>query len=375
MGRTTWSLAAGLLLTACAGGAESSDPEQTSRSKAPSRTAEVFADLDAGSPGCSVAVRHPEGTFDLHVGAADVQEGVLIDRDTLFDVGSVSKQFTAGAIALLVVDGDLALDDDITELLPDLGRFDDTITVGDLLHHTSGLPDYISLLDAELDEPTTMADAVEVVVSDDGAPTAAPGERFEYSNTNYVLLALIVEAVTGRPFPDVVDTEILGQLGMSSSVVRDDQGVLLADQAPGYAFADDAETTDDDGDGWVAIGSAWRQTGDGALHSTALELLRWAELFLLDPIAEEGLGSPAWLDVMLSPGPLADEDGTRYGGGLELTDGDRGPVISHGGSWIGYSSAITMEPASGVAVAVTCNVDSDDAESRAAEVLDLWAAS
>ena len=380
--------AACVLLTACTSAVESSDPEPTT-STAPTPattevvdsaelialTEEVFADLDAGSPGCSLAVRHPGGTVDLHVGAADLDAATPIDRDSIFDVGSVSKQLTAGVIALLVVDGDLALDDDVTELLPVLGPFDDTITVGDLLHHTSGLPDYLWFIDAGLDEPTTMQDALDVIASDDGAPTAAPGERFEYSNTNYVLLALIVEEVTGLPFPDVVSTEILDPLDMSSSVVRDDQGVLLTGQARGYASADEVEVDapDVDGDGWVEFGSAWRQTGDGALHTTALDLLRWAELFLDGPVASDGLGSPAWLDVMLTPGPVADADGTRYGGGLELGDGERGPVLGHGGSWIGYSAAIAMEPASGVAVAVACNIDGDDAESRAAEILDLWA--
>src|SRR6056297_387414 len=236
--RSVMTLATLVLLTACAGGVESSDaepPSSTSPTVVESAerialTEEVFADLDAGSPGCSVAVRHPDGTVDLHVGAADLDATTPIDRATIFDVGSVSKQFTAGAIALLVVEGDLALDDDVTELLPDLGPFDDTITVGDLLHHTSGLPDYLGLLDADLDEPTTTDDALAVIISDDGAPIATPGERFEYSNTNYVLLALIVEAVTGLAFPEVVATEILDPLGMWSSVVRDDQGALLTDQ-------------------------------------------------------------------------------------------------------------------------------------------------
>ncbi len=117
----------------------------------------------------------------------------------------------------------------------------------------------------------------------------------------------------GRSFSEFVGDEILEPLGMSSSVLRDDQGTLLPAQATGYA-------PDGDG-GWVVDGSAWQQTGDGALHATATDLLAWAEVFLDAPADGDGLGSPTWREVMLTPGPILDDDGTGYGGGVELRTG------------------------------------------------------
>lgn len=149
---------------------------------------ELFAGFDNDTPGCAVAVRFDDGTsLDAQYGMADL-DGDPITADTVFDIGSVSKQMTAGAVALLIVNGDLTLDDDIVDHVPELGPFPETITIGDLVHHTSGLPDYIDFLDAEDDEITTMVDALDVIASADGEPVVEPGIEFGYSNTNYVLL-------------------------------------------------------------------------------------------------------------------------------------------------------------------------------------------
>lgn len=323
----------------------------------------AFADFDGSSPGCAVAVHDSDGSVhEAQYGTADLGIGVAIDETTVFDIGSVSKQMTAGAIALLVVEGELTLDDDFTDHVEELGPYDEVITVGDLMHHTSGLPDYIELLDAGDGDVTTMANALETISSDDGLPVIGPGVEFEYSNTNYVLLATIVERITSMSMAEFSADEIFEPLGMDATVLRDDQGVLLDDQAQGYV---------DDGEGWEPIGSSWRQTGDGAVHSTATDMLRWAELFLDEPGAD-GLGSAAWLDLMTTPGPVADGD-DRYAGGLEVIGDGDDLTLRHGGSWIGYGSALTIRPSTGVAVAVACNLDGIDAEGLAETIYSAWA--
>lgn len=351
-----------VLLGLASCGTEMQDDQDTSTAASTAIDA-VFAEFDDTTPGCAVAVR--DGRGDHHhaqFGMADLDADVPITVDTIFDIGSVSKQLTGGAIAVLVAEGDLALDDDITEFVPELGPLDEVITVGDLLHHTSGLPDYIEFLDAEDDDVTTMDDALDVIASEDGDPVALPGTEFEYSNTNYVLLASIIEQVSGSSMVDFSSTEIFEPLGMDRTVVRDDQGELLDGQAQGYDGSD--------GD-WEPVGSSWRQTGDGAVHATPLELLRWADVLLGDPDEESTLGSTAWLDVMITPGPVADGD-DRYGGGIEIVGDGDDLLLQHGGSWIGYSSALVMRPASGVAVAVACNIDGIDAENLAESTLDIW---
>lgn len=357
-------IALAVLAAGCGGSSEDDAPASVSRDDPRERaTAEVFADLDPDGPGCAVAVGHLDGVHVDGFGLADVDGDVPIDRATIFDIGSVSKQVTAGAVALLAARGELGLDDDITALLPELGPYPEPVTIGDLLHHTSGLPDYIELLDADLDEVTTNADAIEVLASGDGQPRFGPGEQFEYSNSNYVLLSVIVERVSGKPFPEFVDREIFDPLEMDDSVVRDDQGTLLEDQAIDYEEAGDGD--------WAEVGSSWRQTGDGAVHTTADDLLAWADLFVADLSAGD-LGSVDWIDLMIEPGPVAD-GAVEYGGGLEIGDSAEGGLrLGHGGSWIGYGSAITMVPEEGLAVAVTCNIDGIDAESRADEVLAIW---
>jgi CubicO group peptidase (beta-lactamase class C family) len=325
-------------------------------------TGAVFAGFDdASTTGCAVGV-HRDGATRLATGygAADLAAGTPMTGDTVVDVASVSKQITAGIVMALVLDGDLSLEDDVAAHLPDLGLTPGRVTVADLVHHTSGLPDYLDLLDAGYAEVTTAADALAVLA---GVEAVAPGTAFEYSNTNYFLLGQVVEAVTGRSLVDVAEDRVFGPLGMRDTRIRDDQGTIDPGQAVGYAEAADGT--------WEPVLSAWRQTGDGAVHTTAGDLLRWARLFL-DPPRPAGVGSAAWLDLMLTPGPVSDEDGAGYGGGIGLYELDGEPVLHHGGSWVGVSSALQVQPADDLAVAVLCNVDDLDAEALGDAVVDVW---
>lgn len=321
---------------------------------------EALADLvqDAlggdDGPGCVVGVTVDGEEEVVAVGMAHLDDGTPLDEDTITDIGSVSKQMTAGVLALLVVEGEVALGDPVADVLPRLADLDPAVTVGDLVHHTSGLPDYIEGIDASDEEVTDAEDAWQVILEDSG-PVHEPGTTFEYSNTNYFLMGQLVEEVTGRSLVDVAAGELFAPLGMDTAGFRDDQGTLLPDQAQGYA----------EDDGWLPVASAWRQTGDGAVHATVADLLAWSDPFLHGPTAEEGAGSAAWLEVMLAPGPVPDDDGTAYAGGIEVhPDG----TLRHGGSWIGYSSALLMDPAEATAVAVSCNIDLFDAEGLAEQV-------
>ena len=345
-------------LVAC--GTAGEEAAGDTRDGSPTVAESAVAGIDPDGAGCVVGARTPDGQQLATAGLADVEDGAAITEDTIFDIASVSKQMTAGAIALLVVDGDLSLDDPIDELL-DLPLDTTDVTVGDLLHHTSGLPDYTGLLDAGDDEVTTNDDAVTSL--EDQELAFDPGTDFEYSNTNYQLLGQVVDVVTGEDLVTFSTQELFGPLGMDDTVVRDDQGDLLPGQAQGYEAA---------GDGWTAVGTSWQQTGDGAVHSTVPDLLRWAELFLDDP-TEEGLGSAAWLEVMTTPGPVLD-GGVGYGGGLAIDEVDDGLLLSHAGSWVGVASSLQMLPDAGLAVAVLCNGDDIDADGMASELLDTLAA-
>ena len=323
-------------------------------------TAQVFGDFDTNGPGCAVAIRHADGVAEWQVGLADIERDDPIDADTIFDIGSVSKQITGGVVAALVLDDAIVLDDPVGEyvdgLPPDLGA----ATIADLVHHTSGLEDYVDLLDADFEEVTDADDALAALRT--SGSNFAPGTAFEYSNTNYFLLAQVSEVVSDQRFAELTETLVFSPLGMERSVVRDDQGELLDGQAVGY------EPT---GAGWDRAMSRWRQTGDGAVHSTPLDLVRWSELFMPGDRAADSdgvVGSDEWVELMLSAGAVDDDDGTVYGFGVSVGDG----MVAHAGSWLGYSSWLGIRPAEGVAVAVACNIDGLDAEALGLDVLDIW---
>ncbi|MFT6291925.1 MAG: CubicO group peptidase (beta-lactamase class C family) [Ilumatobacter sp.] len=324
------------------------------------QTAGVFSEFVDGGPGCSIALRHDGVVDDWQFGLADVERNEPITAETIFDIGSVSKQITGGVIAVMSIDGVLSLNTPITQVFDRLPDGSDEITVSDLVHHVSGLPDYVDLIDAELDEATNADDAFDAIA---GASDLKfnPRTEFEYSNTNYFLLAELAGRYADTGFPALATELIFEPLGMTASVVRDDQGELLDEQAVGY--------TESNGD-WAIVSSGWQQTGDGAVHSTPLDLIIWADTFIEPGQSGAIAGSTEWVDLMTSSGPVQDEDGTNYGFGLSMAaDGD---VVWHGGSWLGYSSYVGIRSGSAVAVAVTCNIDRFDAEDLGVRILNIW---
>ncbi len=340
-------------------------PTQSPGAGVVAATDAVFATFSQGGPGCAVGVRDGAAGFQQAYGAADLASGAALTPDSVFDIGSVSKQITAGAVMLLVLQQRVDLEADVHTYLPELPRYTQTVTVGDLVHHSSGLPDYIDQIEADYEEVTTADDALAVLSDGLDGPAFTPGTEFEYSNTNYFLLGQLVEAVTGETLVDFAAQEVFSPLGMDHSLFRDDQhdGVLLPGQAAGHAEAGPG--------GWEVVWSDWQQTGDGAVHTTVGDLLRWSGVFLGAP-ATEGPGSQAWRDLMLTAGPVPDEDGYDYGGGVVLDHSAGGLVLSHSGAWIGYSSALIVEPPEDLAVAVACNVDDLDAEALADAVHTVW---
>lgn len=322
-----------------------------------SATDVLFADIGSDEPGCSAAVRHAGGIIDVQYGLADVATGEPITADTIFDIGSVSKQMTAGVIAAQVIDGVLDLDEPVSTFFGGLPAGSESATISDLIHHTSGLPDYTELLDAELDEVTDADDAIDAVR--DAESNFEPGTDFEYSNTNYVLMAELSASEGDASFVDLSEEYIFDPLQMSATVVRDDQGKLLDGQATGYE-------QDDNGD-FEIVSSSWRQTGDGAVHSTPTDVLRWAEVFIEPTSGDDIVGSPEWVELMLQPGEVPD-DGTDYAFGLTVNDG----LISHSGSWIGYGSYLVIRPKAEAAVAISCNIDGFETDPLGDALLDIW---
>ncbi|MBM7117977.1 serine hydrolase domain-containing protein [Archangium primigenium] len=312
----------------------------------PARVDAVFKPFDNRSgPGCAVGILQAgKVLYAKGYGLADLNLPTPITPATLFDVGSVSKQFTAASVLLLVQEGKLALTDDIRKYLPEVPDYGTPITVDHLLRHTSGLRDYNDLLAYKgyrVEDVTDDDDALEMI-SRQRALRFKPGTKWRYNNTGYFLASLLVKRVTGKSLAEFARERFFQPLGMARTHFRDDHTAVVPGRASAYAPKE--------GGGFRISQSNWDQTGDGQVQTNVLELARWEENFR-DP----KVGGKALIDALQARGALASGKATDYGRGL-FVDTYRGvPRVHHSGGWAGYRSVLMRFPSRGVSFAVLCN--------------------
>ena len=308
---------------------------------------QLFAALDRDdAPGAAVGVLwHGEVVFQKAYGMASLTYGVPFTVDTPSNIASVSKQFTAFAVALLADRGELALDDDVREYLPELPDFGETVTLRHLLTHTSGYRDYLTVLSmAGLFYPEDHVDRDDVVgvVERQAELQNAPGAEWNYNNTGYGLLALVVERVTGTPFQDWMRETVFEPLGMGHTVVRHGPDEIVPGRATGYAPAS--------GGRWEEARELGGAMGDGFVYTTAGDLLRWMDTYRTAEIGGEDVRRAMTTEAVLTTG-----DSTGYGLGLHL-GGRRGlRQISHGGADHGYRADFVYYPEVEAGVVVLAN--------------------
>jgi CubicO group peptidase (beta-lactamase class C family) len=320
----------------------------------------VFAAFDnAHSPGCAVGVvRDGALAYARGYGQASVELGVPITPRTVFDIGSVSKQFTAASILLLAQDRALSLDDDIRKYLPEIPAYERPVTIRHLLTHTSGLRDYtllLSLADYDSRDLTTVPQALAMVARQRGTDFAA-GERFRYNNTGFFLAALIVERVTRQPFPEFAASRIFRPLGMGATRYAGSHAISVPGRATGYSPT---------GEGVAIEMSNWEQVGDGGVQTSIEDMVRWVTNFDTHLV-----GTPALAEAMATPATLASGTRTAYGLG-QFVGTYRGlPRVHHGGSWGGYRAALQRYPGEKTSVIVLCNRSNVNPEALADGVAD-----
>ncbi|WP_394830719.1 serine hydrolase [Pendulispora rubella] len=307
----------------------------------------VFARFTSATPGCAVGIyRAGQVVFSRGYGMADLERGVPIRPNTVFDIASVSKQFTATAIVLLVQEGKLSLDDSVRKFVPELPEYTAPITVRHLLQHTSGLRDYPDLLLLEgfdIQDVTTDYDALWAIIHQ-RALNFAPGSAWAYSNSGYFLASIIVKRVTGETLAAFSKRRIFGPLGMAHTHFHDDPAALVPNRALGY--------TPLEAEKYGVVWSGFSQTGDGAVMTTVEDLAKWDANFY-----EPKLGGPKWLEVLRTSGKLTNGRLTNYGMGLQF-DSVRGIAHeSHSGGWVGYKAHLERLPSERWSVAVLCNGD------------------
>lgn len=322
----------------------------------------VFSAYDrSDSPGCALGVyRDGALAYARGYGMADLERGLSLGPGSVLDLGSTGKQFTAFAIHLLAAEGKLSLDDDVRRHLPELPAHGRTITIRHLLHHTSGLRDYLDLLDLagfKEQDLTTEADAL-AVITRQRATNFPAGDEHLYSNTGYFLLSVIVKRASGRSLRDFAEERIFRPLGMRHTQYNDRHDRLIPGRAIGYAPAE--------GGGFALAMSDFEQTGDGGVLSSVEDLLLWDRNFY-----EPRVGTPALLADMQRPGALANGKPLEYASGLRVAPYRGLPSVSHGGSWAGYRAQLLRFPSERLSVACLCNVSAADPSAMAASVAEI----
>ena len=329
----------------------------------------VFADLTkTGSPGCALGVyRNGKVIHAKGYGLANLEENVSITPQSVFDVGSVSKQFTAASIVLLEQQGKLRLDDDVRKYIPELPDYsqdgDSKITLLHLLNHTSGLRDYVSLFllaGINLDDVTTNNDALAIIVRQKRL-NFSPGTNWQYSGSGYLLLSLVVERVSKKPLGEYAAENIFRPLGMTHTRWRSDHTSLLPHRALGYDRNDKGE--------YVLSVSYGEQTGDGMLHTSVEDLQKWDENFYTDQVGGKGFAAE-----MEQPGRLRDGTALGYAKGLILENYRGLPAISHSGASAGYRAYLMRVLGQHFSVACLCNVANARPWIRGKEIVDLYLA-
>lgn len=314
-----------------------------------------------GSPGCALGVvRDGALIYRKGYGLASVELGVPITPTTVFDIGSVSKQFTALSVLLLAQDGKLSLDDEIQRFLPEIPRYGRPITIRHLLHHTSGLRDYIDILgwSGIADEAvTTDQDALDAIARQRGTNFES-GAEFLYSNSGFFLLSIIVKRAAGQTLREFAARRIFQPLGMTHTQIVDRHDMIVPGKAGSY--------TDGDTGGFALALANWEQTGDGAVNTTVEDLAKWDRNFYTGAV-----GGSAAIRELETPGVLNDGKPIDYALGLRVDTHHGLRQVSHGGSWAGFRAQVSRFPERQVSVFTLCNLSSSAPWMLNAAVADL----
>lgn len=336
-----WLIA--LLLICSAGVAPASEPG----SEAAAVDA-VFASLRGQDrPGAAVGIyRGGKLVYSQGYGMANFDAGTAIDANTVFNLASVSKQFTAFSAALLVREGKLDLQADIRTYLPNMPDLGQRITVSDLVHHTSGLRDYITLaaLSGHDDQSLLRQRHAIAILERQRGLNYEPGTRYAYSNSGYAVLAEIVQAVSGKSLNDFMKERIFDPLGMKDSRVRDD----LSRIEPGYAAG--YERGDEDGRPWARAVYNRVAVGPGNVLSTVGDLAKWAGNF-----AHPVVGDAKFIEQLSAPAALRNGTPLNYGFGLTRQQVLGHRVVTHDGGISGFRTTFVFFPDDDFAIVVLAN--------------------
>lgn len=307
----------------------------------------IFSQFNRKTPGLALAVsKDGRLVHAVGYGMADITRGVPNTERTVFSLASTSKQFTAFCIFLLESRGKLKLTDDVRKYVPELPRYSRTIEIRHLVHHTSGLRDYLELFEMAGKKTDYQEPQILNMLAAQKELNFLPGAEHLYSNSGYSLLATIIKRVSGMKLQDFAHQEIFVPLGMTQTVVCENLPKTTPHAAYGYIFWQRKTAKR------VPIGGLYQTVGDGNGFGSALDLLLWNQ-----NLDSGKVGGPQVMKRMHQRGIL--NDGTRigYAGGIHYRDLDGIEIIDHGGSDPGYESELMRVPSLKLSIACLGNSD------------------
>ena len=324
---------------------------------------QLFAEWNCpDSPGAAVAVtRDGEIIYKQGYGMANLEYDLPITTSTIFDIASVSKQFAAFAIVTLSDQGKLSIENDIRMHLPDVPDFGHTITIRHLLHHTSGLRDWVQslVIAGDLMDDVISFKHILKMVRHQKALNFEPGAEYLYSNTGYNLLAAIVETVTGDSFREWTDAHIFKPLCMTNSHFHDDHEMILKNRAYSYQAVENG--------GFKHAVNNTTALGSSSLYSTVEDLAKWILNF-----DTARVGGQTILEQMHQCGVLNNGEQISYAFGLNIGEYRGLQTVGHSGSWRGFRSHLMRFPDQKFGVVILCNLDIFNPLGLAEKVADIY---
>jgi len=288
-------------------------------------------------------------------GQANVELSVPVRPETVFQTGSVGKQFVSAAIMMLVEEGKISLDDNLTKYFPDAPATWKPILIKNLLSHTSGLSEYESGDRTGLKGPFYMRldfTEDELVAKIEALPIeSAPGEKWDYRNTNYFLLGVLIHKITGKPYYEFLDERIFKPLGMASTRLINERDIV-PNRAAGYEL-DNAQLKNQE---WVS--PTFNSTADGTVYSNVLDLAKWDAALYGTQLLKQSSLDRIWTVYPLNDGK---PNPAGYGFGWMIGKQSDHERIEHGGAWQGFTCRISRYPDDSLTVVVLTNLDADHA--------------
>jgi CubicO group peptidase (beta-lactamase class C family) len=364
----------------------------------------IFATLKSDhAPGAAVlVVRNGRVAFRQGYGVTDLRTKTRIDAHTNFRLASFTKQFTAACIMLLARDGKLHHDDHLTDFFPEFPEYGKAITVRNLLNHASGLPDYEELLMKQYPNtppekvPQILDAGVLKLLEQQTKGEFRAGSKWEYSNSGYAVLAMIVEKVSGKPFGQFLQERIFVPLKMTNTLAYEKGKNEVPHRAYGHTKKDetkqdtakqdatkpDATTKDEVKKDETKADVAWQETdqsptsavlGDGGIYSSLDDLAKWDRALRDHTLLSEKEMQPALTPVQPSGGPpKLDDQPVSYGFGWFLDPYKGYKRMSHDGSTIGFRTTIQRFTDDSLTVIILCNRADQNPEALALKVADLY---